>query len=430
MNVETLIGRVTKAVVARGPRLSDPRTGVLLALMIAAGIVLRIQNVGYPFYYGFDEHQYAGAAHQFLVGVTDTAECCHPPLSKLMIGVGMLLLGNTPAGWRFMPLCCGLQSIVLVYLIASSLFEDRKAGWLAAAFMAGDGFYLAYSRVSLPDGILACVVLWCMLAAITARGWAGVLTCAVLVGLAASIKWVGLLVGLPACFAIVILRRAPWYSIVSFAVVPLVHLVVWMVGLKLIGHANDPLSVWEAMQERKNLHLGFPHFTNPLESRWFTWLVLYHPIVIKSEQVAGKVRLASSVGNPLLWVTADACLLALPLMGYAATVSARWRERWDRWFDARSSKALAILGVSWLSMMLLWMTGRIVTYWYHYLTPWGFAITLVAGVTSRLDRHFPKEVLAFVVLVLAVSIYFAPVWAEIPISLSGAHRRLIFPTWR
>ncbi len=437
MNVNALLVRVVslassgwKAVVARVPRMSHPVTGYLLVLMIVGGIVLRIQNVGYPFHYGFDESQFVGAAHQFLIGVPDQAECCHPPLSKLLIGVGMLLRGNNPMGWRFAPLCFGIQSIVLVFLIASSLFEDRRAGWLAAAFMAADGFYLAYSRVAFPEGILACLNLWCMFAAISARGWGGVLACAVLVGLAASIKWVGLLVGLPACFAIVMLRRAPWYTMVSFVVVPFVHLAVWMIGLKLIGHPNDLMSVWGVIHERMNLHLGFPHHTNPLESSWYTWLVLYHPIVIKSSYFGAKARLASGVGNPLLWFAADVCLLALPVVGAASALRTRWCERWFRWLDVGSSKALAILGVSWLSMMLLWISGRIVTYWYHYLTPWGFAIAMVGGVVSRLDRRFPKEVLIFVLLVLAVFMYFAPVWAEIPISVSAAHRRLLFPLWR
>jgi dolichyl-phosphate-mannose--protein O-mannosyl transferase len=111
-------------------------------------------------------------------------------------------------------------------------------------------------------------------------------------------------------------------------------------------------------------------------------------------------------------------------------VRARWRERWIQWFDRRSSKALAILWVAWVSMLLLWFTGLISTYWYHYLTPWGLAITLLAGVVSCLDRRFPKGVLIFVLLVLAISIYFAPVWAELPISVSASHRRLIFPLWR
>jgi len=410
------------------PRLSHPTTGIALAVMIVGGVVLRVQNVGYPFHFGFDEHQYVNAAHAFLVGGQDP-ECCHPPLSKLIVGVGMVLLGNNPEGWRYTPLVFGLQSIVIAFLTVRSLFNDRNAGFLAAAFMAADGFYLSYSRSGLGDILLSCLVQWGVFAAIASRGWGGALTSAVFVGLAASIKWVGVLGGLPACLAILLLRRAPWYTIFAFAIVPLVHLVVWMVGLHMIHLPNDPLSVVETMITRKNFHLGFPHHTHPLESAWYTWPVLYHPIVIKSAVVAGKIRMASSVAHPLLTIAADVCLIALPVLGSAAALSARWRERWQRWFDTSASRALAILGVSWLATMLLWMSGRIVTYWYHWLTPWGFGIMLVAGVVSRFERRYPKPVLVFVLLVLAGATYLAPVWAELPISRTSANLRL-FPGWR
>jgi dolichyl-phosphate-mannose--protein O-mannosyl transferase len=399
--------------------------------MIVGGIVLRIQNVGYPFSYGFDEVQFVGAARQFLICLPDTGECCHPPLSKLLVAVGILVFGDNPMGWRFSALCLGLQSIVLVFLIASTLFKDRRAGWLAAAFMAADGFCLAFSRDAFPEGMMTCLVLWSMLAAITARGWGGVLACAVLVGLAGSIKWSGFVVGLPACFAILMLRRAPWYSIVSFAVTPLVHLGIWMIGLKLVGHPNDLMSVWDEINRRRSLHLGFPHNTNSAESAWYTWFVLYHPLVLKSAYVGTTARLASSVSNPLLLLTGDACLLLLPATAVAWALRLQnWQKRWRQLFDAHATKALAILWVAWLSMMLLWISERIVSYWYHYLTPWGLAIPLMAGVLARLDRRFPKGVLIFVALVLTISIYFVPVWAELPISISAAHRRLLFPLWR
>ena len=444
MTSDGLLGRITSfassAWKARGPVMSHPVTGILLVVMLVGGIVLRIQNYGYPFHQIFDEPQYAGAASQFMVGNPDVGECCHPPLGKLFIGVGLLLLGNNPEGWRFAPLVFGLQNMVLVYLIASSLFRDRRAGWLAAAFMAADGFYLSYSRASLPDMSLASLVLWSLLAAISARGWAGVLACAVLVGLAASIKWVGLLVGLPACVALLMLRRVRWYTLASFAVVPFVHLVVWMLGLKLIGHPYDVMSVLEEMQRRSQIHLGFVHGVNPMESHWPSWLVLYHPLVIKRALVGSTVALASSVGNPVLWLAADACLLALLGLGVltalrsrvraAATLHARIRGQWQELYDVRFLKAVAILGVAWVSMMLLWFSGRITTYWYHYLTPWGIALTLLGGVVARLDRRFPKEVLMFVSLALIFAIWFAPVWAEIPISVSAMRQRLIFPLWR
>ena len=428
MNGNALLLRAKQALVSFEPRLSHPATGILLTVMIVAGVVLRVQNVGYPFHFGFDEHQYVNAAHAFLIGSQDT-ECCHPPLSKLIVGTGMVLLGNNPEGWRYTPLVFGLQSIVIAFLLVRSLFNDRNAGFLAAAFMAADGFYLSYSRSGLGDILLSCLVQWGVFAAIASRGWAGALTSAVFVGLAASIKWVGVLAGLPACLAILLLRRAPWYTIFAFAAVPVVHLLVWMLGLYMIHLPNDPLSIWETMITRKNFHLGFPHHTNPAESAWYTWPVLYHPLVVKSAVVAGKVRLASSVAHPVLTIAADVCLLALPVLGGVAALNVRFRERWNRWFDTTASKALAILGASWLATMLLWMSGRIVTYWYHWLTPWGFGIMLVAGVVSRFERRYPKYVLGFVLSVLVVAFYLAPVWAELPISRASANYRLIRP-WR
>jgi dolichyl-phosphate-mannose--protein O-mannosyl transferase len=117
------------------------------------------------------------------------------------------------------------------------------------------------------------------------------------------------------------------------------------------------------------------------------------------------------------------------VLGGAAAFSARWRERWKQWFDTTASKAVAILGASWLATMLLWMSGSIVTYWYHYLTSWGFGIMLVGGVASVFDRRYPKEVLLFVVCVLAVAVYMTPVWAEFPISRTTADH-LLLRHWR
>jgi hypothetical protein len=202
-----------------------------------------------------------------------------------------------------------------------------------------------------------------------------------------------------------------------------------MLGFALSGQPNGVMAVVNEVQHRANFHLGFQHFVNPLESAWYTWLVMYHPLVIKTQQVGDTLRMASSVGNPVLWFAADACLLALPVLGGLVALRPAWRVRWFAWFDLATTKAFAILWASWLSMLLLWMSGKISTYWYHYLYAWGFALALLAGVVARLDRRFPKATLGFVVVALAVAIYFAPVWAELPISVAAAHRRLIFPLW-
>ena len=98
-----------------------------------------------------------------------------------------------------------------------------------------------------------------IVAAVSARGWGAVLVSALLVGAASGIKWVALLAGLPCCLAILWRRRVPWYSLVCFGVVPVVHLGIWMFGLHLIDRPNDPLAVWNEMVRRRDIYPAVPN---------------------------------------------------------------------------------------------------------------------------------------------------------------------------
>jgi len=70
------------------------------------------------------------------------------------------------------------------------------------------------------------------------------------------------------------------------------------------------------------------------------------------------------------------------------------------------------------------------SFFYHYLTPYAFAIILLAGVVAKLERRWPRAVLAFVTLSVLVALYFVPVWGEFALTLQEANRRLIFLPWR
>jgi dolichyl-phosphate-mannose--protein O-mannosyl transferase len=70
------------------------------------------------------------------------------------------------------------------------------------------------------------------------------------------------------------------------------------------------------------------------------------------------------------------------------------------------------------------------SFFYHYLTPYAFAIILLAGVAAKLERRWPRAVLVFVSLAVLVALYFAPVWGEFALTLQEANRRLIFLPWR
>src|SRR5512140_1587435 len=105
-------------------------TTVLLAVLVVGGIWLRIQGIDRPPWLTIDEDAFVPQAHHYLLGLPDTND--HPPLGKLFMAVGYLLLGYDPVGWRFAALCFGLQAIVIAYWLGRCLLDSSRAGWFAA----------------------------------------------------------------------------------------------------------------------------------------------------------------------------------------------------------------------------------------------------------------------------------------------------------
>src|SRR5581483_4403071 len=64
---------------------TERATTVVLAMMLAGGVVLRLRNIGFPPRFTFDEHHFVPNARRYLVGEADDND--HPPLGKLLIAV-------------------------------------------------------------------------------------------------------------------------------------------------------------------------------------------------------------------------------------------------------------------------------------------------------------------------------------------------------
>ena len=169
------------------PVLTSPvwsrRVGWIAPLLITllAGI-LRLWNLGYPHTLLFDETYYVkdawtqwnlgypstwpdGADQKFADGDTDifTTEgsfVVHPPLGKLLIGVGMALFGaDSPVGWRFSAAIFGAATVLMLYFVAHTLTRSVLFASVAASLMAIDGLAIVMSRVSLLDIFLTFFVL-------------------------------------------------------------------------------------------------------------------------------------------------------------------------------------------------------------------------------------------------------------------------------
>ncbi|GHA06151.1 dolichyl-phosphate-mannose--protein mannosyltransferase [Streptomyces echinoruber] len=168
------------------PRLAERITrwsgwGGPLLVTLVAGLV-RFYHLGSPRAVIFDETYYAKDAwalvhrgfevnwdknannlvlqtHGHLAVPTDAAYVVHPPVGKYVIGLGELVFGFDPFGWRFMTALLGTLSVLMLCRIGRRLFRSTFLGCLAGALMAVDGLAFVMSRTSLLDGVLEFFVL-------------------------------------------------------------------------------------------------------------------------------------------------------------------------------------------------------------------------------------------------------------------------------
>ncbi|MGQ4432347.1 MULTISPECIES: dolichyl-phosphate-mannose--protein mannosyltransferase [unclassified Streptomyces] len=85
---------------------------------------------------------------------TDAAYVVHPPVGKYVIGLGELVFGFNPFGWRFMTALLGTLAILLLCRIGRRLFRSTFLGCVAGVMMSLDGLAFVMARTSLLDGVL------------------------------------------------------------------------------------------------------------------------------------------------------------------------------------------------------------------------------------------------------------------------------------
>ncbi|MEV0739991.1 phospholipid carrier-dependent glycosyltransferase [Streptomyces sp. NPDC050549] len=149
--------------------------GPLLVTLMAG--VMRFYHLGSPKAVIFDETYYAKDAWALVhrgfevnwdknandlilktgghVGIpTDAAYVVHPPVGKYVIGIGELIFGFNPFGWRFMTALLGTLAVLMVCRIGRRLFRSTFLGCVAGVLMSLDGLAFVMARTSLLDGVL------------------------------------------------------------------------------------------------------------------------------------------------------------------------------------------------------------------------------------------------------------------------------------
>src|SRR5258706_1184846 len=102
---------------------------------------------------------------------------------------------------------------------------------------------------------------------------------------------------------------------------------------------------------------------NGLASPWYTWPILWHPIIVKFAAHGLGSTYTSTLSNLALWAVADLALLGAPIVAIADKIRALLGKK--RWVDAELVRSLLLAEAGWLALWAPWMVGR-GNYTFHY----------------------------------------------------------------
>jgi len=408
---------------------ADLPLALLLAALIAVGVLLRVHLLGVPVNLKWDEVHYVETARAYVAHQFRWDD--HPPLGKLIMAGVMAIVGDTPVGWRLAPLLFGLANIGLVAWSARTAFKSSRAAWIAAAFVAADGFFIAYSRSALLDGmIVAFSVAATTLILRATRPW-HVLATGVLAGCAVSCKLNGLAcVGVTTLICLFSPRLRRWTPLLLVTVI-LVFYAQGALGLRIAGRSGSVLAVIADNRAKIGKHLSYT-VVHAYSSRWYTWFLPLRPIPLRRDvDPDGSIRALIALGNPLLWWSSSAAVIAAAAMAIRNGLRPLWREIVGGTGLARGSSAtLFWMLAAWAAPLAFWIPSLRDAYLYHYLPSYAFALALLAGFVSQLYERHRLAALIAIAFALEVTIFYAPISGELPITLDALNARLLFKFWQ
>jgi len=128
-------------------------------ILVLAILAIRLAIVNFPkpevgrMYYDtgfvFDESYYVKAARKLLIGEPSNNE--HPPLSKVLIMLGIVLFGDNPLGWRISSIIMSSISLALLYKLTLLLSRNEAGSFSAALLFAADIMAFNIGQIGMLD---------------------------------------------------------------------------------------------------------------------------------------------------------------------------------------------------------------------------------------------------------------------------------------
>ena len=465
---------------------SSADTVATLTLAVV-GASMRLWRLGQPALPIYDEVLVVDQARRYLHGGPYFV-VQHPPLAKLLVALGILLVGDRPLGWRICNAIIGTLLIVITYFLARRMFRSRVTGVIAAALISIEGLTFVFART----GMMNIVYLTLIAAACLAFfRWRDAVSSAmrrrtaIETGLALGFC-MGAKFGISAIAAFWLVGFAIWveYSkpergqdsdftarphkgfainlILAGGVAMLAYVSVFIPYFVLDWwHGPSNLVKYNIWVLHSNLQTTAIHL---FASRFWTWPLMLRCFPYWQDlHASDRVRIVWCGGNPALWWAG--------VIGMIIAIARAIRDQDFRW---------SFLGFGYVAFMAMWIPVRRYTLIYDYAPALYLSVTALAAVLvdcwyGRCRRWeqmilvtapaltlafalfgafgpeviaaFPLAIGAFVIIqamtgryceplagklacllvagaAIANFIYFFPVWTAMPITQSGLDARL------
>ena len=406
-----------------------------------------------PTYYDeayFDEIYHPRTAWEHIRGIAPY-EISHPPLGKLIMGVGIRLFGMTPFGWRFMGTLFGVGMLPLLYVFLNNLFGRTSIATCGTILLAADFMHLTQTRLATIDTYAFFFILlmyWFMYRYLTLPSGTPFRKCALPLflsglfwGIGAASKWTVIY----GCTGLVVLYfiglyqkvrdwpaeqpgRVKWvfqilgFSVLVFALIPAA---IYTLSYLPYAMAEGDTSLtglisamWENQKYMLSYHSGVTD-SHPYSSRWYQWLFDIRPILYYMDNdVAGYTTRFAAFVNPVV------CWGGLLAVASCAVQAVR----------RRCARALFIF-IGYLAQLVPWFFIGRITFAYHYFPSVLFLVLALCYVFHTLaerEEMVNWKPAMFAVTGGAVGLYalFYPVLVGIQIPTWYSNNVLgWFPSW-
>jgi dolichyl-phosphate-mannose--protein O-mannosyl transferase len=436
---------------------------LILVCILFFAFTTRVARLYYPNNYYFDEVYHAVTAnliaqndprayewwHQ-LENKNTAIDWLHPPLAKYSQAFFINLFGFNSFSWRISSAIFGTGVILLVYLLANQLFNDKRLALLSSLLASFDGLLLTQSRIAMNDIHVTFFILltsWFYIKFIKVKKEKLIWLTGLSAGLAIATKWSGLLslalIILIECFRLSfnLLKKKSSYLKTGITFIKRLLSLIFLPSLIYLA------SYWQMFFQGKNikyflkLHQQIINYqttlkaTHPYQSMPWEWVLDLKPVWFFVDYI-NQATIANiyAFGNPaLFWIGTLTVLISLIYLTWQLLVAKKKSQHPQEFL------MLIVLILFYFSTWLPWIFSPRIMFIYHYTPAVAFLsilisfwlIKLLKTNNTKLKNKKNAIVYSIIFIIGATFIVWYPHWVGIAVPKMFAQKiYFALPVWK